>query len=76
MDIIQEGKLSVLRRYFFESVIVALAVCVATLFYMYVDVTNYIRSTLTDQVISNKIVIQENIKAIDEMKTVIRESKK
>lgn len=74
MDILTEGKLSVIRRYFFESVLVVLVICVVTLFYMYVDLTNYIRTELRDQVISTQAVIHDNARAINDLKDVIQQS--
>lgn len=76
MEILNEGKLSVIRRYFFESVLVALSLCVATLFYMYVDLTNYIRVTLTHEVQATRLIIQENSRNMQEMKFIIEKNGK
>jgi hypothetical protein len=75
MEIINKDKLSVLRKYFYESVLMALSVCVVTLFLMYNDLNKYIRTTLTEQIINNRITIQDNTLMMNETKLLINKRK-
>lgn len=56
-----EKTLSRFRGYFMEVVVLGLTIGVIFLFYLYVDLNNYIRSEFTKTVEKNTIVI-ENLK--------------
>lgn len=74
-EIVDEKKLSVIRRYFYESVLVALCICVLTLFYMVIDLSKYIRVTLTEQTVAMKIIIIDNTNALKEANRLIDKNK-
>lgn len=69
------NRLSMIRKYFFETVVLSLSVCVVTLFYMYKDLTIYIRETLTEQTIQMRIAIEENTKTLNETNSLINKNK-
>lgn len=75
MEVLNENKLSILRKYFFESVLIALSVCVVTLFYLYIDLNKYVRNNLTNEVVNSRLIIQDNTQALNETKSLINKSK-
>lgn len=74
-EIVDEKNLSVIRRYFYESVLVALCICVCTLFYMVIDLSKYIRVTMTEQTVAMKIIINDNTNTLKEVNKLIDKNK-
>jgi hypothetical protein len=52
------------REYFKEYVIMALCICVITLFGLYYNLNNYIIHTLSDRTEKMEIIIEKNTEAI------------
>lgn len=61
---IEQGK--IVRRYFYEYVVVALCVAVTTLFYFYHDLTKFVQEDLMNSNKTMQQVIQRNTDAINE----------
>lgn len=61
-----EVKPSSLRKYLVEYVVLGLVGAVLTLFYLYLDLNNYIRKDLTRQNIETQAVILKSNEAIAE----------
>lgn len=55
-----EKQISSFRKYFFEYAIFALGGAICTLFYLYLNLTAYVRVTLTQQLIDSQKIIEKN----------------
>jgi hypothetical protein len=53
-------KPSLVRKYFFEYVVIALVVAVVTLFKMYINMNNFIQGELKEMVIKTTVTIEQN----------------
>lgn len=58
--VVDEKKLSTIRKYIYEVSLLALAACVVFLFMTYLKLQTYIRDTLFEQVTTNRVIIQQN----------------
>lgn len=66
-----EQKYSILRRYFTEAVVLGLTVAVVTLFYMYIDMNNYIRENMSTVLGETKDALKRNNEALEKINTTI-----
>jgi hypothetical protein len=53
-------KPTIIRKYFFECVVIALVVAVITLFKMYISMNSFIQNELKDMIIKTTVTIENN----------------
>lgn len=64
-----DAKVTSLRRYLYEYTILGLVGAVTTLFYLYIDMNNYIRTEFRKQNIEQSRVIESNTETMKDLKT-------
>lgn len=55
-----ERRLSIVRKYFFEFVVVCLIASVVKLFMMYIDMNTFVRDKLFDNTVKMETIIERN----------------
>lgn len=66
-------KPSQLKRYIYEYALIALSVCVGYLFFLYIDLSNYVRKELSEQTIQTRITLSENSAILREVIFLIKQ---
>lgn len=76
MDMIDEKKVSLLRKYIYEVALIVMAFCIGFLFVANSKLSEDMRTVLIDVVNKNSMVIQDNSNAMREIRVEIKEQRR
>lgn len=69
--LVDEKKASLFRKYFIEVAIVALVLCVMSLFKLYLDQEKFIRENLLQMNVEMRTILQGNTEVMQEIKKAL-----
>jgi len=73
MNLPTENNLTVFRKYFYESVLLALTTAVIYLFFAYNNLNAYIRDEFIKSTVEQTMTLKENTKVLIETQSLIKQ---